>query len=322
MENSKPYLTFSHPGPGPASFLYKKAAEKNAERLRSVTLRENREAKEVLADVRQISPGIHVLPADADGVACEWIYSAYSPPDKTIIYLHGGGWCTGSLHTARAVGKMICGVSGLRVLTVAYRLAPEFPYPLALDDCARVYRWLALRGFPAEGIMLFGDSAGGNLALALMHRLRAENLPLPAALGLASPVPDMTEHSALARGGDDLLYTRLDGVEQNMMDLYCAGHDRCDPQISPVYGELSFFPPMLIHVGQDEDLCVDCNRFAAKAYESGCDVQLKIWRGMFHDFSVVGATLKESWRSLHDFGAYFLRCAQEENAITEAPPEK
>lgn len=305
MNSVKPYLTFSHPGPGPVAFLYKKAAEQNARLLRAATVAEHREANERLADVRQIAPGIHTLPVDCDGVPCEWIYQAESPPDKVLLYLHGGSWAYGSLYTARAVGKMLCWVSGYRVLVAEYRLAPEHPFPAGLDDCAAAYRWLLGRGFAPEQIALFGDSAGGNLSLALMNRLHAAGETLPTALGLASPATDLTEHGMLARGLPDLLFTRHEGREQNVLDLYCGEHDRASPLLSPVYGEFAALPPTLVHVGQDEDLCVDCDLFAQRAYNAGAQVSLKIWRGMYHDFTIVGATLKESRLSLREFGAFF-----------------
>lgn len=305
MPNDRPYLTFSHPLPGPASFLVKKAAEKNADYMRTLTVDEHREAIERLAGARLIAPGIRFSSAEEFGVPCEWVTGADSPADKVILYLHGGSWAWGNLHTARPVGAMLSAVSGYRVLVAEYRLAPEHPFPAGADDCAGVYRRLLDLGYAPERIALFGDSAGGNLSLSLLQRLLALGLPLPAAVGLASPAPDMSDSSELFRQMPDLLYTRYEDQERDIFSLYCGKNDRTNPLISPCYGSLTGLPPMLIHVGQDEELCIDCDLFAKKAYEAGVDVALKIWRGMYHDFTIVGVTLKESRESLKEFGAFF-----------------
>lgn len=305
MEKQKPYLTFSHPRPGPSSFLMKKAAEKNAQIMRGRTVKEHREAMQLLADVRLISPVTRFEAAQCAGVPCEWAFQADSPADRVILYIHGGSWIYGNRKTARPVGMLLSEVTGCRVLVMEYRLAPEHPYPAATEDCSMVYRWLGENGYPAEHIALFGDSAGGNLALSLLHRLKAQGRPLPCAVGLASPVTDLTENSELSRGMPDLVYTQHEGREQDIFSLYTNGHDRSNPLLSPVFGNLAGFPPLLIHVGQDEELCADCDRFAGKAFKMGVDVSLKVWRDMYHDFTIVGRTLKESRQSLKEFGAFF-----------------
>lgn len=305
MEKPIPYLSFSYPYPGPTSFLFKKAAALNAEHMRTLSIAEHREAGERLADVRVISPGSRIQPAPFSEVPCEWVYRDDSPPDKAVLYLHGGSWAYGSLRTARPVGMMLGAASGYRVLVAEYRLAPEHAYPAAAEDCVSAYRWLLNSGFLPENIGVFGDSAGGNLALSLLHRIIAQGYPLPAAVGLASPVTDLTEESELLKHKSDLLYAQYAGKEWNIIDLYCGAHDRKSPLLSPVRGDLSLFPPMLIHVGQDEELCIDCDRFARKAHGQGVPVALKIWKGMFHDFTIVGPPLRESRRSIQEFGDFF-----------------
>lgn len=305
MEKLKPYLTFSHPRPGAASMLFRRAAEKNNTILREKTIEERRELMLPLAEMRLIPPGVQFQPVDCSGVPCEWVFRADSPAEKIILYLHGGSWAFGNLKTARAVGVMLCEVTGYRVLVAEYRLSPEFPFPCGLDDCAAVLDWLGADGFVGEKVGIFGDSAGGNLTLALIHRLRREGKPLPKALGLASPCTDLSDTSELVRQKPDLTLTQYQGAERDAFSLYLGDHDRTDPLISPVYGDLAGFPPMLIHVGQAEELCIDNDIFAQKAYDAGVDVALKIWKEMFHDFSIVGVTLRESRQSLKEFGAFF-----------------
>lgn len=303
----KKYLSFSHPLPGPVGLLFKKAAEKNAEVMRGLTIEEHRDALERLADVRMISPRMRYRPVYYAGVSCEWIYHMHDPGDHVILYIHGGSWAFGTLHTARPVGMQLNQLTGCRVLVVDYRLSPEFPFPAGLDDCSAVYADLCAHGFSADRITIFGDSAGGNLALALVHRLRQEGKAVPAALGLASPVTDLTQRSMLSQKLPDLLFTQYEGREQDIFSLYCGEQDRSNPLISPVYGDLTGFPPMLIHVGQDEELCIDCAIFAQKAEQSGVEIALKIWRQMYHDFTIVGTTLKESRKSLGEFADFFRR---------------
>lgn len=305
MEKQKPYLTFSFPPPGARSLLFKKGAEKNAEIMRQKTVEEHREAQTALADMRLLPPGTRSEPEECDGVSCEWVLREGCPEDKLICYIHGGSWAFGNLKTSRPVAALLGEITGCGVLVVDYRLAPEHPFPAASDDCVAVYRWLLRRGLLPQNMAFFGDSAGGNLTLSLFHRLKMEGLPLPAAAGLASPATDMSETSALIRRMPDLLFTQHEGREQDVFSLYCGDHDRKAPLISPIYGDLTGFPPLLIHVGSDEELCIDCDLFASACHTAGVDVALKIWRDMFHDFSVVGVTLKESRESLKEFADFF-----------------
>lgn len=307
MEKLKPYLSFSAPGASRASVLFKAASVKNAQVMREKTVEEHREANLALADVRIIPPGMQFEQVKASGVPCEWAFRADSAADKVILYIHGGSWSYGSLKTAKAVAVLLCEATGCRVLTAEYRLSPEWPYPAAIEDCSVVYRWLCDNGYRGENIAVFGDSAGGNLTLALMHRLKAQGRPMPCALGLASPAPDLRESSAICRGQIDQMYSVYQGREQNLLDIYIGDNNRENPMISPMCGDLAGFPPTLIHVGQDEALYLDCDLFAQKAYEAGVEVSLEIWREMFHDFSIVGNTLKESRLSIKEFGEFFQR---------------
>jgi acetyl esterase/lipase len=305
VDQGKPYLSFSFPLPGPGSLLFKKGVAKASAIRRGRTLAERRDGDNLLADTRIHPVGSHFEPVVCGGVPCEWITLEGSRVDHVILYIHGGSWAFGNLKTARAAGALLAEATGFRVLALEYRLAPEHIFPAALEDCAAVFDWLNENGYPPELVGLFGDSAGGNLSLALIHKLKSEERALPVAIGLASPCTDMTEQSAIARGTDDMLYTQYEGREWDAFSMYLGEHDRKDPLVSPVFGDLAGFPPMLIHVGGDEGLAVDCDVFAKKAHAAGADVSLKIWWEMFHDFTIVGNTLKESRQSLAEFGEFF-----------------
>lgn len=304
MSKAKPYLSFSQRRPGAKSLLLKRASEKNNEVLREKTVEEHRDAQNMLADMRLIPPTARMEKIICAGVPCEWVSRADSPAGKVILYLHGGSWAFGNLKTAKAVGVLLTEATNYRVLVVEYRLSPEYSYPAGLDDCRTVYGWLREQGFAPGDIALFGDSAGGNLSLCLLHRLLGEGQPLPCAVALASPVTDLTANSEIYRRKPDLFYTNYADRRQDIFSLYTGENDRENPLISPVYGELQAFPPLLIHVGGDEELVIDCDRFAAKAYAEGVDVRLKIWKELFHDFSIFGITLKESRQSMKEFGAF------------------
>lgn len=304
---TKSYLSFSPPGPSRSSMLFKAAAAKNAQVMRAKTVEEHREANQALADVRIIPPSMQFEAAAVTGIPCEWAYRAEDAADRVILYIHGGSWSFGNLKTSKAVAVLLCEAVGCRVLSVEYGLSPEHPYPAAADECSVVYRWLCESGYAAENIAIFGDSAGGNLTLSLLHRLKAQGRGMPCAVGLASPAPDLRVDSAMCRGQIDQMYSIYQGEERNLLEMYVGGGDRESPLISPVCGDLAGFPPLLVHVGGDEDLCLDCDLFAQKAHEAGVDISLKIWREMFHDFTIVGNTLKESRQSMKEFGEFFRR---------------
>lgn len=297
----KSHILYTTGKPGAKSILFKKAAQKNAEIMRALTVRGQRELRRKFSDIRPIPPNTRTKLEVVGGVPCEWVTRGDSRTDKIIVYLHGGCWSYGDLDTSRSVGVLLSELSERSVLVVEYRLAPEFPFPAALTDCKKVYNALLGYGYKPQNIAFFGDSAGGNLALCLMHVLLSDNTPLPAALALASPVTNTAEDSNLLKRAPDLLFAHLaSGGEIDIVTQYAGRNDRTMPALSPVYGELSAFPPMLIHVGEDEPLCVDNIAFADRAAAQGAQVICKIWKEMYHDFTIVGITLKESRLSLRE----------------------
>ena len=219
---------------------------------------------------------------DAGGVPAAWVRTpAPVQKGKVLLYIHGGGFILGSARTDLALPLRIGPAAGMAVLSVDYRLAPEYPFPAALDDTLAAYRWLLKQGYKGRDIGVFGDSAGGALALSLVLAARDAGIAPPAAVVTLSPVTDLT-------GAGDTRTTLasfdpvLSGGAAERWTAYLGGHDAKEPLVSPLYGELKGFPPLLVQVGTREVLLSDAVRLARKARAAGVDVTLDVWEGMWH----------------------------------------
>lgn len=222
---------------------------------------------------------------------------------RVILQLHGGGY-HGCLHNSyRDLAVIYHRISkGADVVTIDYRVAPEDPFPAALEDAAATYRWLLEFGYRPENIMIAGDSAGGGLTLALCHFLKDRGEPLPAALITMSAWTDLT-----LSGASHKKYFETDPVFGQSEDIvsyrdgYAAGHDVSDPYLSPLMGDFTGFPPMLMQVGEYEMLLSDTLRVVRKARHEGVTVYQHIYPGMFHDFQLGQYTFpeaREAWREV------------------------
>jgi len=217
----------------------------------------------------------------ADSVPATWIDVKGARRDRVLLYLHGGAFITETPKFHGALLARLCRESRARGLMPSYRLAPEHQYPAALDDCLAAYRWLLAQGFEAGCIVVAGDSAGGNLTLALLLRLRDEGVALPAGAVALSPVTDLTfSGDSVQRndGVDDMF--RADLLDA-MVPVYLARRDqRTDPYVSPLFGDYSGLPPLLLVVGSTELLLDDSVRVAQRWPEAS----LLVWDGMPHVF--------------------------------------
>jgi len=210
--------------------------------------------------------------------------------EVVVVHLHGGGYVVGTPATSRAWAAALAASSGATVVLPDYRLAPEHPFPAALDDAAAVWKELTATTDPSL-IVMSGDSAGAGLALALTARLREEGSALPAGLILISPWLDLT---ANRRGDRDL--ARRDpmlsaGWLERSADAYGASTPLADAGISPLRGSLVGLPPALVQAGADDILVPDSVRFARAAHEAGSDVTLSIANGLWHDFPMQAGML-------------------------------
>lgn len=224
--------------------------------------------------------------------------------DRMILLLHGGGYATGSLITHRDLACRLSAVSGARVLLLGYRLAPEHPYPAAVDDALAAWQWLRDQGLPAQQILIGGDSAGGGLALALLLRLRAAESPLPrAAFGL-SPWTDLalTGPSLQTNAATDPSLTVAQLEEY--VAWYLAGTDPRTPQASPLYADLTGLPPLFIQVGTAEILYDDAHRLAQKAAAAGVTATLDEWPEMIHGWQGFAGIMPEAFEALERVGEF------------------
>lgn len=256
-----------------------------------------------------VADDVQLESVDAGGRPGEFSLVAGSDPAKALLFFHGGGYCSGSIVSHRRMVTEAGRAVGARTLAIAYRLAPEHPFPAALDDALAAWRFLRASGYAASCIVVGGDSAGGGLTLALMQRLKAEGEALPACGWLVSPWTDLT------LSGDTLM--SKDAVDPLIHKAYLdelaaayvpAGTDRKNPLISPLFADLGGLPPLLIQVGSEETLLSDSTRFAEAAGAARVATRLEIWPHMIHAFPMWNARLEPGRRALAGLGAFVKGC--------------
>lgn len=240
-----------------------------------------------------------------EGLQADWLTpTAPMAADARLLYLHGGGYICGSFASHRGLVGNLAQACGLPTLMPEYRLAPEYPFPAALEDSLRVYRHLLADGCPPHRLVLGGESAGGGLVIATLLALKDEDLPLPAAAFALSPWTDLaaTGESLRTRARQDPWF-EPEGVSV-VATHYLGDSSPTHPLISPLYGEMSGLPPLLIHVGDYEILRDDSVRLAEKARAAGVDVTLRVWEGMWHVFQTLAARVPEARQSVDEVGAW------------------
>jgi epsilon-lactone hydrolase len=245
---------------------------------------------------------VEVKPDTAEGIPVEWIIPPNVSSPSIVYYIHGGGWTLGWSNLHRRMVIHLCQAAGCRALAVDYRLAPEHPFPAALEDCLTVYRWLLKNGTMPENIVIAGDSAGGNLTLTTLLSLRDTGDPLPAAAVCLSPMTDLKGMGESFRRKNDPALT--DTFALSMARHYARDHDPCSPLLSPHYGDLHGLPPLLIQVGEDEILLSDAMRLADNARSAGVDVSLVVWPKMWHVWHLFAPSLPEAHQAVNAVAAY------------------
>ena len=269
---------------------------------------ERRGRLDEVGSIWPVADDIKLEQVEFDRLTAEWSMAPESDASHVLLFFHGGGYCSGSILSHRRLVTEAGRAAGVRTLAVAYRLAPENPFPAALEDAATAWRYLLDQGFAAKTIAVGGDSAGGGLTVALMNRLRDAQAAMPACGWLISPWTDLTMSGAtLARNDarDPLIH---EGYLAELANAYApASIDRKDPRISPLFADLKGLPPLLVQVGSAETLLADATRFVAAAGEADVAVTLEIWPHMIHAWQLWNAHLEPGRQALAEAGAFIRR---------------
>lgn len=266
------------------------------------SIEEQRKQLDYLGSFVPLESDVTVERTQIAGVRGEWISTPNARSDQVLFYLHGGAYCLGSCDSHRGLASRLARACESRALVIEYRLAPEHPFPAALEDSTAVYRELVRSGVRPENMVIGGDSAGGGLTMATLLTLRDAGDPLPAAAVLLSPWTDM-------EGTGESMKTRADvepwldpDKNHQVAKLYLRDLDPRHPLVSPIYADLHGLPPMLVHVGDDECLLDDSVRLVERVRNAGVETKFKIWDEMWHVFH--GFPIPEAQQAIEEIGAF------------------
>jgi acetyl esterase/lipase len=260
--------------------------------------------EEALALQKAPPADITITEVTLGGIRTERLAAPGADTSATFLYIHGGGWVGGSPATHRPLTWRLARQIGIPVHAIDYRLAPEHPYPAGLDDCVAAYRALLDSGLKASSIVVGGDSAGGNLTLALALRLKDEGVPLPAALVCLSPATDMTSSGASVTRNAKADTFFIPEIMATVASLYFPGHDPKTPYLSPLFGDMAGLPPTLFQAGDTEMLVDDSRRATEKMKAAGVDVTLDVWPKVWHVWQVMADQLPEGEAAIKKIVAF------------------
>ena len=241
---------------------------------------------------------------DAAGVTAEWVRWHGAKNDAVIFYLHGGGYVFGGLDSHRGLAWRLAKASESEVLVVDYSLAPEHPFPAAVDDAIASYQWLLNQGVSSERIIVAGDSAGGGLAVALMVKLKELTHPQPKAAVLLSPWTDLTLSGNSLRKNATKDAMLSPQALTKFTDLYLGDSDPMSPFASPVFADLSGLPSTYVVVGSDEVLRDDSERLVENIRSTGGQAQISVWPRMPHVFPLLAPIIPEGAQAIEDIAEF------------------
>lgn len=269
-----------------------------------ISIPEQRARMDALELVFALPDGTEVEPATIGGVPGEWVRARRARGDAALLYLHGGGYVIGSPRSHRHLAAALSEATGLPLFVAGYRLAPEHPFPAAVEDAVAAYKGLLDSGIASSKLAISGDSAGGGLTIATLVSLRDRNLPLPACgVGISA-------WTDLSQGGESYR-TRLKRdpmIRKEALDgmalAYLAGQDPKSPLASPVFADLAGLPPLLLQVGTEEALHDDTIALAARADAAGVEVNVESWGGMMHVWHFFHPMLSEGRDAIARIGSF------------------
>lgn len=251
------------------------------------------------AKYAKIPEDVSVKEQIIEGIKSEWLIPKDAPQEKLILYVHGGGYVSGSCSDHRGFVSKFAKNTGIANLIYEYRLAPEHPFPAAVDDSVKIYQWVLSAGYKPENILFAGESAGGGLLLALLLALKEQGIVLPTAAVSISPWTDLTCSSNSYRTKHKVSVAPMNSW--NVFSIHYVGTNRADhPLISPLFGDLKGLPPLLINSGEDDELFEDGERFAQKAKVAGVDVTFRKGTGQVHCYPLLAPLFPEATEAMNE----------------------
>jgi monoterpene epsilon-lactone hydrolase len=278
--------------------------------IQSPSVEQQRAGFEQMAAMLPVDADVKCEPVTANGVKSEWVSAPGADAGRAILYLHGGGYVIGSINTHRSLAGRLSRAAKARILVIDYRLAPEHPFPAAVDDSVAAYRWMLAQGLKPSRIAVAGDSAGGGLTAATLVAIRDAKLPVPAAGALLSPWVDMEgigESMTTKDAADPMVHK--EGL-LGMAKAYLGGQNPRTPLAAPLYADLAGLPPLLIQVGTSETLLDDASRFAERAKKAGVNVTYEPWQNMIHVWQIFAPMLDEGQQAIEKIGAFVRKHAE------------
>lgn len=254
----------------------------------------------------KIPKEITIKEQSIEGIKSEWLIPKGADSGKIILYVHGGGYVAGSCSDHRGFVSKFAKNTGVTNLIYEYRLAPENPFPAALEDSVKIYQWILSSGFKPENIIIAGESAGGGLCLAILLALKERNITLPVAAVAISPWTDLTCSGDSYKTKNKVSLAPLNSW--NIFSKYYVGNNQAtSPFISPIFGSLKGLPPILINSGVDDELFDDGERFYLKAKSAGVDITFTPGIGMVHCYPLLAPMFKEATEAMDEIVDFIKR---------------
>ena len=255
--------------------------------VENTDIEKHRQSQDYFGALLGSSKDMDICPVEVEGMHCEWVRTNRVHMKKyVILYCHGGGYSTGSCVYARTLTTKLAASTSMDVFCFDYRLAPEFPYPAAMEDAMKAWNYLMLLGYGSRDVIVMGDSAGGNMALSLVVKLKEQERLMPRGIVLLSPWTDLTASGKTHESRAELDPVLDEEYLKQMTENYAAGQDYEDPLISPLFADLTGFPSTYIQVGDNEVLLSDSTRLHKQMIIAHVPVRLDVFKGMWHVFQM------------------------------------